>query len=69
MPIPKTAIEYLKSERAKQTVPYQKFYDEAIAALEKQLHKKPLRACGHATNRTMNFCPMCGQALDWSDEG
>lgn len=35
MPIPKTAIEYFKSERAKQTPPYQKFYDEALAALEK----------------------------------
>lgn len=35
MPIPKTAIEYFKSERAKHTKPYQKFYDEALAALEK----------------------------------
>ena len=67
MPIPKTAIEYLKSERAKQTPPYQKFYDETITALEKQVPKKPLRACGHATNTTMNYCPMCGQALDWSE--
>ena len=37
-----------------------------IEALEKQIPKKPFQACGHNTNRTMNFCPMCGQALDWS---
>lgn len=43
--------------------------DKAIvSALEKQIPKKPLQACGHATNRTMNFCPMCGQKLDWSDK-
>ena len=42
--------------------------DKAIvSALEKQIPKKPLQACGHNTNRTMNFCPICGQALDWSD--
>lgn len=42
-------------------------FDVAISALEKQTPKKPLQACGHATDRTMNYCPMCGQALDWSD--
>ena len=34
MPIPKTAIEYFKTEKNKNTEPYQKFYDEALAALE-----------------------------------
>ena len=38
-----------------------------VEALEKQTPKKPFQACGHATNKTMNYCPMCGQALDWSD--
>lgn len=33
MPIPKTAIEYFKTEKNKNTEPYQKFYDEALAAL------------------------------------
>lgn len=42
--------------------------DKAIvAALKNYIPIKPLQACGHATNRTMNFCPICGQALDWSD--
>lgn len=36
------------------------------SAMDRQIPKKPLQACGHATNRSMNFCPMCGQALDWS---
>ena len=40
----------------------------ACEALEKQIPKKPLQACGHRTDRTMNYCPMCGQALDWSDK-
>ena len=39
----------------------------AKIALEKQIPKKPLQACGHATNKTMNYCPVCGQALDWSE--
>ena len=41
----------------------------AIKALEKQIPKKPFQACGHATYSTMNYCPICGQALDWSDTG
>lgn len=32
--IPKTALEYFKIEKNKQTKPHQRFYDEAIAALE-----------------------------------
>jgi RNA polymerase subunit RPABC4/transcription elongation factor Spt4 len=39
----------------------------AKEALEKQIPKKPLQACGHATDKTMNYCPVCGQALDWSE--
>lgn len=46
---------------------YQAAFKTAIQALEKQIPKKPLQACGHATNKTMNYCPVCGQALDWSD--
>ena len=42
-------------------------FEKAIEALEKQIPKKPFQACGHATNSSMNFCPICGQALDWSD--
>lgn len=46
MPIPKTAIEYFKSERAKHTKPYQKFYDEAIAALEQVNSFQNGNSCG-----------------------
>lgn len=43
----------------------------AVSALEKQIPKKPLQACGHATElfkkdiSLMNYCPICGQKIDW----
>lgn len=45
----------------------------AISALKKQEGKKPLQACGHATELfkrdipLMNYCPICGQKIDWSE--
>ncbi len=33
--IPKSALEYFRAEKHKHTEPYQKFYDEVIALLEK----------------------------------
>ena len=46
----------------------------ALFALEKQLPKKPIvvdedcPSCGEPMNAHYNFCPICGQALDWSDK-
>lgn len=40
----------------------------AFRALQKQIPKKPLQACGHATERWMNYCPICGQRIDWEGE-
>lgn len=42
-----------------------KYKEAALQAVEKQIPKKPFTACGHTTNRTMNYCPICGQRLDW----
>ena len=39
---------------------------EDTAALQKQIPKPPLQACGHTTDRSMNYCPICGQRLDWT---
>lgn len=40
----------------------------AYQALQKQIPKKPLQACGHTTERWMNYCPICGQRIDWDGE-
>lgn len=47
-------------------------------ALEKQIPKKPKRDCTEVApcpvcgfsviEKVENFCPHCGQALDWSDK-
>ena len=39
---------------------------EDAAALQKQIPKPPLQACGHTPDRSMNYCPICGQRLDWT---
>ena len=47
----------------------------AIDALEKQVPKKPYweyggchcKSCGLDVLREEDFCPLCGQAIDWSD--
>ena len=48
----------------------------AIAALEKQIPKKPYweyggchcKSCGLDVLSDEYFCPLCGQAIDWSDD-
>ena len=40
----------------------------AIYAIEKQIPKPPLQACGHTTEPWMYYCPRCGQRLDWTKE-
>lgn len=40
---------------------------EDLPALEKQIPKPPLQACGHTTEKWMSYCPFCGQRLDWAD--
>lgn len=54
----------------------------ALKALEKQVPKKVMyrefemlgeqifcSECQHAVDDGTEYCPTCGQALDWSDEG
>lgn len=58
--------------------------DMAIEALEKQIPKKPNKhvediideyySCPKCMNNELddifdNYCPRCGQALDWTEEG
>ena len=48
----------------------------AIEALEKQIPKKPYwehgvwhcKSCGLYIFNDEYFCPVCGQAIDWSDD-
>ena len=50
--------------------------DVAIKALEKQIAKKPIDRCmfkecpdcHEIEIQYCNYCPTCGQKLDWSDE-
>lgn len=48
-------------------------FELAVPALEKQIPKKLLQACGHATELfkkdipSMEYCPICGQRLDWRE--
>ena len=48
----------------------------AIEAIEKQIPKKPYwehgvwhcKSCGLYIFNDESFCPVCGQAIDWSDD-
>ena len=67
------AIECLRSN--KPTSGYlmlQESIDMAIQALEKQIPKKPTyEGDGYAPDGTFvwdDFCPNCGQKIDWSDD-
>ena len=50
-------------------------YDIAIKALEKQVPKKPIDklmyiecpSCENVGIEDCNYCPECGQRLDWSE--
>ena len=60
--------------------PYETYeaVDIAIKALEKQIPKKPITddryimyicpRCNDFIKVSHNYCPNCGQELDWSDE-
>jgi hypothetical protein len=41
----------------------------AIKAVEKQIPVDPQRGCGHTVERKYNYCPYCGQKIDWSERG
>jgi hypothetical protein len=40
-------------------------YLQIISAVDKQIPKPPHMACGHTVDRSMNYCPLCGQRLKW----
>ena len=53
---------------------YNMVRDVSIAAIKKQIREKPVRvnecpACRTHMMIKHNFCPTCGQALDWQQEG
>lgn len=64
----KEAAEYIKRHVAEEDGTTRKAMYLAYWALQKQIPKKPLQACGHATERWMNYCPICGQRIDWEGE-
>ena len=56
------------------TLDEQNAIEKAIAAIKKQIREKPVRvnecpACRTHMMIKHNFCPTCGQALDWQQEG
>ena len=77
----KEAIEQLRERLAitdyRQQIPeYYEAIELAVEALEKQMPKKPNKLnCPHCSFNgidnswwVFDFCPKCGQAIDWSDE-
>ena len=64
----KEAAEYIKRHVVEEDGTARKAMYLAYWALQKQIPKKPLQACGHATERWMNYCPICGQRIDWEGE-
>lgn len=64
------AAEYIKSHIVEEN----NVMRLAYLALQKQIPKSPLQACGHAVERFresipwMNYCPICGQRIDWKNE-
>ena len=70
------AIKYAKENILAYTSEMAEFKALAIEALEKQMPKKPNKLnCPHCSFNgidnswwVFDFCPKCGQAIDWSDE-
>lgn len=68
------AIEILEAgEERKIAARYVRIKNMSIAALKKQIREKPIAVneCPECRTRMMihnNFCPWCGQALDWQEE-
>lgn len=69
------AIEIFEAGEERQTaIDYLMIRDISIAAIKKQIREKPVRvnecpACRTHMMIKHNFCPTCGQALDWQQEG
>lgn len=81
---PQEAIDFFESFlKLIPANPYKEAAECSIAALKKQIPKKPLNPCGrywghakggncpicgsHTNSSTYNYCRKCGQALDWGD--
>lgn len=68
------AAEYIGECLIKDDAKWNKVMCLAYWALQRQIPKRPLQACGHATERfresipMMNYCPICGQRIDWKGE-
>lgn len=68
------AAEYIGEHLIEDDTKWDKAMHMAYQALQKQIPKKPLQACGHATELfrksipSMNYCPICGQRIDWRGE-
>ncbi len=76
------AIEYMQQEKLKQTEPFQKFYDEAIEAMERLSPRDPdvvdaymvCPTCGKRDGlrlwsdleRGEGVCNNCGQHMAWN---
>ena len=72
----KEATKFAKENILAYTSEMAEFKTLAIEALEKQMPKKPNKLnCPHCSFNgidnswwVFDFCPKCGQAIDWSDE-
>lgn len=68
------AAEYIRKHLVEDDTKWDEAMRMAYQALQKQTPKKPLQACGHATELfrksipSMNYCPICGQRIDWDGE-
>ena len=70
----KEAAEYIREHFVGGDTKRDKAMFLSYCALQKQIPKRPLQACGHATEMfresipSMNYCPICGQRIDWEGE-
>lgn len=68
------AVEILEAGNERRVAAiYLMIRDISIAAIKKQIREKPVRvnecpACRTHMMIKHNFCPYCGQALDWQRE-
>ena len=68
------AAEYIRERLVEEDMKWDKVMRLAYRALQKQTPKRPLQACGHATELfresipSMNYCPICGQRINWKGE-
>lgn len=76
MKIKEKALEHYKAIEAAAEFTggeHRQYAREAAAALCKQIRERPIvnqcPACRRPMMLKPNFCPECGQALDWQREG